>query len=215
MGSREHSSNISLKSLVGIMNENETLLDPDEMERRWTLIKEADAAEARRNPDFNPLNPIRKRNVYDEFDWTLMKAQFGPERARELEGKALAGHWEWKDFYPEKTNPAPIDIGKASHIGTLRLNLKKEFPDGNLIEYEPFENGSELVRLEHNNKYIFKKDTLQALFDSGRVINPITENPLTIDQVERFIYKEVSSGGSRKKSRKSKKRKTNRRRCRL
>jgi hypothetical protein len=192
------------------MNENEILLDPDEMERRWALIREADTAEVKRNPDFNPLKPIRKRNVYDEFDWALMKAQFGPERARELEGKALAGHWEWKDFYPEKA--LPININKAPHIGTLRLNLKKEFPDGNLIEYEPFENGSELVRLEHNNKYIFKKDTLQALFDSGRVINPITDDVLTRNQVERFTYKQVSGGGSRKKSRKTKKRKTNKRR---
>jgi hypothetical protein len=178
---------------------NETLLDPDEMERRWVLIREADAAEAKRNPDFNPLNPIRKRNVYDEFDWAQMKNQFGPERARELEGKALAGHWEWKDFYPEKA--LPININKATHIGTLKLNLKKEFPDGNLIEYEPFENGSELVRLMGNNKYIFKKDTLQELFDYGRVINPITEDPLTIDQVERFTYRYI--GGKRtKKTRK-------------
>ena len=198
------------------MNENEPLLDPDEMERRWALIREANAAEARRNPDFDPLNPIRKRNIYDDFDWADIEAQFGPERRRELEGKALAGHWEWIDFYPEKVKTVlPINIRKATYIGDRKLNLKKEFPDGDLIDYEPFVNGSLLVRLEHNDKYIFKIDSLQQLFDSGRIINPITETPLTIDQVEIFRYEEITLGGYRKsrRSRRSRRFKKRKSRC--
>lgn len=106
--------------------------------------------------------------------------------------------------------PGPLIINDAPHIGELRLNLAKQFPDGNAVSYEPFVSGNDYARLEKNNHFIFEIDSLQTYFNTGKRQNPLTNNTVEQDDIERFTYiEDLSKGG--KRNRKTRQRKTRQR----
>ena len=105
-----------------------------------------------------------------------------------------------------------LNIAAAPHIGDLKLNLNKDFPDGNSITYTPFINGEELVRLEGNNSFIFKVEGLHQWFDSGHLSNPLSGLPITQENIERFTYVEDTTKGGLRRRIKSLKHRSMRRR---
>ena len=107
-----------------------------------------------------------------------------------------------------------LDISLAPHIGDLRLNLKKEFPNGNSLSFDEFVDGEELVRLQGNNKYVFKINDLQTFFNTRRKINPLTNLPITQNDIERFRYVEDLTLGGRRNRRRKTRRKMNKRKTR-
>jgi hypothetical protein len=104
-------------------------------------------------------------------------------------------------------------IKRAPHIGSIKLNLTKEFPSGNALEYDDFVNGEELVRLNKNNAFVYKINSLQAWFNTGDSKNPLSGRNITQDDIERFTYVEDLTLGGRRRRRymKTLKRRTTRR----
>jgi len=90
-----------------------------------------------------------------------------------------------------------LNIDRATDIGNLKLNLKTQFPDGNAISYTDFANGDKLVRLEKNNSFIFKLESLQNWFNSGHSTNPLTGRVVRQADIERFTYIEDPTSGGR------------------
>jgi len=89
-------------------------------------------------------------------------------------------------------------IKRAPHIGSIKLNLTKEFPSGNALEYNDFVNGEELVRLNKNNAFVYKINSLQAWFNTGDSTNPLSGTNITQDDIERFTYiEDLTIGGRR------------------
>jgi len=84
----------------------------------------------------------------------------------------------------------PLNIDDAVHIGEIRFNANELFPNGDTITYEPFEDGDECARLMGNTLFTFKKDSLQQYFNTGRNINPLTNQEITLENIQRCTYRE-------------------------
>lgn len=95
-------------------------------------------------------------------------------------------------------------VDQAPHIGVLSLDLAAEFPEGNSFRWEPFVNGQDYVRLQKDDRFIFRQDDLQTLWNMGRGINPVTGLQINQEDVERFTYKNLRQEGGRKKRKNTK-----------
>jgi len=134
------------------------------------------------------------------------------ERRRELRRR------EEEDRREEEERRVRLIIANAPHIGDLELDLSN---GTNALSLDKFVDGEELVRLSHSNlpSNIYKIETLQEWFNTGKISNPLTRENITQDDIERFRYVEKLTKGGRRKGKKSRKgkkasrkyRKTNRR----
>ena len=157
----------------------------------------------------------RAAQLDDQIEWNIRNQQI-----RNLNA-ALPG---WRNRFPNgeparwnrNRPPRPVVnndyqghamllIDRANRIGVLKLNLKKQFPNGNSLSLEEFVDGEELVRLNHDNRFVFKKDSLQNWFNTGKGTNPLSRQPVTQNDIELFTYQEDLSLGGRRKNKKSKK----------
>ena len=105
-----------------------------------------------------------------------------------------------------------LRVEGSPHIGIHRLNLQKQFPYGDPIEYENFVDGETLAVIFYETKgfsYIYKPEYLQRWFNQRRTTNPLTTETVTQDDIKLFTYEEDLTMGGRR-NRKSKNRKTKR-----
>ena len=194
-------------------NEAARVRDPMEMERNAWRQRNINDPGWRNRERARQANDNQVRLQHRRAELAELNRVWGPEQER----WARPGPWGLGPRDPVGEPVATLNISLAPHINELRLNLKKEFPNGNSLSYEEFVNGEELVRLQGNNKYVFKINDLQTLFNTGRNINPLTGLPITQNDIERFTYVEDPTLGgrrnrrNRKTKRKMNKRKTNRR----
>ena len=194
-------------------NEAARVRDPMEMERNAWRQRNINDPGWRNRERARQANDNQVRLQHRRAELAELNRVWGPEQER----WARPGPWGLGPRDPVGEPVATLNISLAPHINELRLNLKKEFPNGNSLSYEEFVNGDELVRLQGNNKYVFKINDLQTFFNTGRNINPLTGLPITQNDIERFTYVEDPTLGgrrnrrNRKTKRKMNKRKTNRR----
>jgi len=142
-----------------------------------------------------------------EARWLAISRQEGEANRAWMERAAAAG--------PQDVQ---LIIANAPHIGDLELDLSN---GTNSLSLDKFVDGEELVRLSHSNlpSNIYKIETLQGWFNTGKISNPLTRENITQDDIERFRYVEKLTKGGRRKGKKSRKgkkasrkyRKTNRR----
>jgi len=78
------------------------------------------------------------------------------------------------------------------------------------LDLSEFVDGEELVRLNHDNRFVFKKESLQNWFNMRKGTNPLSRQQVTQADIELFTYKEDLTLGGRRKSKKSRKGKKSR-----
>jgi len=83
-----------------------------------------------------------------------------------------------------------LNTHNAYHVGRKYMNLQVLYPTGDPILYEPFISEEECVQLCQNRHWIFKQDSLQRHFNTGKQTNPLTNEPLTLQDLEVFTYVE-------------------------
>ena len=119
----------------------------------------------------------------------------------------------WANFgQPRAPVIPPININNARQSGPIKLNLKKQFPNGNSFKLEEFEDGEDFAMINGDPRFVFRITSLQDWFNSGHNTNPLTGLPITINDIEIFTYiEDLTKGGRRRKSRRRmNKRKTRR-----
>jgi len=102
--------------------------------------------------------------------------------------------------------PPTVNINAAPAPGAVPLVIPRSALDVDTITFEPFETGEEVVRLEGDNRYLFKIDGLRGwIRAAGRgAINPLTRTLISQAHVERFILQvDETHGGKRKNKRKT------------
>ena len=165
---------------------NEQGRERDPMQIEWNALQQ------RNINDPGWRNRARARQANDNQVWLqhhrAQLAELNRVWGPEQERWARPGPWGLGPRDPVGEPVDALDIGNAPHI----------------------------VRLQGNNKYVFKINDLQQTFNIGRNINPLTGLPITQNDIERFRYVEdLTLGGRRNRRRKTKrkmnKRKTNRR----
>ena len=117
-------------------------------------------------------------------------------------------------FFTHNPTDPPLTTNEeiVPHRGSIKLNLKKQFPNGNALSLEEFVNGDQLIILEGNTNFVFKIDTLQDMFNSGHNKNPLTDKPITQKDIARFTYiEDLTKGGRHRKSRRKMNKKKTRR----
>jgi len=168
------------------------------------------------------LNRARRHQIAEQHEWNIRNQQI-----RNLNAALEPG---WRNRFPNgeparwnrNRPPRPVlnieldegqpilQIDGSNHIGVLRLNLKRQFPNGNSFDLAEFVDGEELVRLNHDNRFVFKKESLQNWFNMRKRTNPLSVQPVTQADIELFTYQEDLTLGGRRKGKKSRKNKKSR-----
>jgi len=133
-----------------------------------------------------------ENRFYEVPDQQLLEAieeqcqQLGPQRFQQQMQEAIQ---ELVNLVgdPEPTTEV-LNIEDASYTDTLTLDLNSLFPTGDPITYEPFLKGESCVRLLKNNAFIFKQTSLQTYFNTGTAKNPLTNERVSLEELERFHY---------------------------
>ena len=105
------------------------------------------------------------------------------QAAAQQEGQALFQRQMEEIFEVVRGVQYPtIRTKNAPHIGEIPVDPAELDP----ITHEPFEDGCQCVRLMKDNRFLFKQKPLQHFFDtSGRSVNPLTNQPIHLEDVER------------------------------
>ena len=78
-----------------------------------------------------------------------------------------------------------LNLASAPHIGSLSIDVKGLFPNGDPISYEPFCNGDACVRIQQKDQFLFKEESLKAHFTAGKSTNPLTNERISVEDLER------------------------------
>ena len=167
------------------------------------------------------LNHARRHQIAEQAEWNMRMQHIQALNAEDPGWRNRNPHGEiaeWNRNHPprpvlnlELDEGQPIlQIDGSNHIGVLRLNLKRQFPNGNSFDLEEFIDGEELVRLNHDNRFVFKKESLQNWFNMRKGTNPLSRQPVTQNDIELFTYQEDLTLGGRRKGKKTRKNKKSR-----
>jgi hypothetical protein len=102
---------------------------------------------------------------------------------------------------------------KDSSLETLTLK-RSEIGWSDPITMDPIRSGDEIIRINKDNRFIFQRKTLERSWAGTVKKNPLTNQPVTPQQIEKFIVNvtedagaEPMTGGRRKRRRKTVRRK--------
>jgi len=102
---------------------------------------------------------------------------------------------------------------KDSSLETLTLK-RSEIGWSDPITMDPIRSGDEIIRINKDNRFIFQRKTLERSWTGTVKKNPLTNQPVTPQQIEKFIANvtedagaEPMTGGRRKRRRKTLRRK--------
>jgi len=102
---------------------------------------------------------------------------------------------------------------KDSSLESLTLK-RSEIGWSDPITMDPIRSGDEIIRINKDNRFIFQRKTLERSWAGTVKKNPLTNQPVTPQQIEKFIVNvtedagaEPMSGGRRKRRRKTLRRK--------
>jgi hypothetical protein len=102
---------------------------------------------------------------------------------------------------------------KDSSLETLTLK-RSEIGWSDPITMDPIRSGDEIIRINKDNRFIFQRKTLERSWAGTVKKNPLTNQPVTPQQIEKFIVNvtedagaEPMTGGRRKRRRKTLRRK--------
>ena len=102
---------------------------------------------------------------------------------------------------------------KDSSLETLTLK-RSEIGWSDPITMDPIRSGDEIIRINKDNRFIFQRKALEKSWLGKQKKNPLTNQPVTPQQIEKFIANvtedagaEPMTGGRRKRRRKTLRRK--------
>jgi hypothetical protein len=102
---------------------------------------------------------------------------------------------------------------KDSSLETLTLK-RSEIGWSDPITMDPIRSGDEIIRINKDNRFIFQRKALERSWAGAVKKNPLTNQPVTPQQIEKFIANvtedagpEPMTGGRRKRRRKTLRRK--------
>jgi hypothetical protein len=102
---------------------------------------------------------------------------------------------------------------KDSSLETLTLK-RSEIGWSDPITMDPIRSGDEIIRINKDNRFIFQRKALERSWTGTVKKNPLTNQPVTPQQIEKFIANvtedagaEPMTGGRRKRRRKTLRRK--------
>jgi len=102
---------------------------------------------------------------------------------------------------------------KDSSLETLTLK-RSEIGWSDPITMDPIRSGDEIIRINKDNRFIFQRKALERSWVGAVKKNPLTNQPVTPQQIEKFIVNvtedagaEPMTGGRRKRRRKTVRRK--------
>jgi hypothetical protein len=105
------------------------------------------------------------------------------------------------------------ESNKDSTLETLTLK-RSEIGWNDPITFDPIRSGDEIIRINKDNRFIFQRKALEKSWAGAVKKNPLTNQPVTPEQIEKFIANvtedagaEPMSGGRRKRRRKTLRRK--------
>ena len=105
------------------------------------------------------------------------------------------------------------ESNKDSTLETLTLK-RSEIGWNDPITFDPVRSGDEIIRINKDNRFIFQRKALERSWVGAVKKNPLTNQPVTPQQIEKFIANvtedagaEPMSGGRRKRRRKTLRRK--------
>ena len=105
------------------------------------------------------------------------------------------------------------ESNKDSTLETLTLK-RSEIGWNDPITFDPVRSGDEIIRINKDNRFIFQRKALEKSWAGAVKKNPLTNQPVTPEQIEKFIANvtedagaEPMTGGRRKRRRKTLRRK--------
>jgi hypothetical protein len=105
------------------------------------------------------------------------------------------------------------ESNKDSTLETLTLK-RSEIGWSDPITMDPIRSGDQIIRINKDNRFIFQRKALEKSWVGKEKKNPLTNQPVTPEQIEKFIANvtedagaEPMTGGSRKRRRKTLRRK--------
>jgi hypothetical protein len=105
------------------------------------------------------------------------------------------------------------ESNKDSTLETLTLK-RSEIGWNDPITFDPVRSGDEIIRINKDNRFIFQRKALERSWAGAVKKNPLTNQPVTPEQIEKFIANvtedagaEPMTGGRRKRRRKTLRRK--------
>ena len=105
------------------------------------------------------------------------------------------------------------ETNKDSTLETLTLK-RSEIGWSDPITMDPIRSGDQIIRINKDNRFIFQKKALERSWLGKEKKNPLTNQPVTPQQIEKFIANvtedagaEPMTGGRRKRRRKTLRRK--------
>ena len=105
------------------------------------------------------------------------------------------------------------ESNKDSTLETLTLK-RSEIGWNDPITFDPVRSGDEIIRINKDNRFIFQRKALERSWAGAVKKNPLTNQPVTPQQIEKFIANvtedagaEPMTGGRRKRRRKTLRRK--------
>jgi hypothetical protein len=105
------------------------------------------------------------------------------------------------------------ESNKDSTLETLTLK-RSEIGWNDPITFDPVRSGDEIIRINKDNRFIFQRKALEKSWAGKEKKNPLTNQPVTPQQIEKFIANvtedagaEPMTGGRRKRRRKTLRRK--------
>jgi hypothetical protein len=104
------------------------------------------------------------------------------------------------------------ESNKDSTLETLTLK-RSEIGWNDPITFDPVRSGDEIIRINKDNRFIFQRKALEKSWAGAVKKNPLTNQPVTPEQIEKFIANVTEdagaepTGGRRKRRRKTLRRK--------
>ena len=119
------------------------------------------------------------------------------------------------DPYEEVIIDLLKDVYESNKDSTLEtLTLKRsEIGWNDPITFDPVRSGDEIIRINKDNRFIFQRKALEKSWAGAVKKNPLTNQPVTPEQIEKFIANVTEdagaepTGGRRKRRRKTLRRK--------
>jgi hypothetical protein len=162
---------------------------------------------------FNKIDP--------DFSIDLVIEHWIPEKNQWMTEYEVLEETGEEDYYSGDPDEEEIiellkDVYESRKDSSLEsLTLKRsEIGWSDPITMDPIRSGDEIIRINKDNRFIFQRKTLERSWAGAVKKNPLTNQPVTPQQIEKFIANvtedagaEPMTGGRRKRRRKTVRRK--------